>query len=191
MRHPPLVAAGAAIPEAMVQAIDLAPTILELARVADPVARQGRSLVPLLRGDEVPWRQSILVEYRSDTVFPRIRDMGYQAVRTTRHKYIHYLELPGMDELYDLEADPYEMSKTSSARRKARRCCRPCRRSSRGCSSRPVSFRHPDGAHPGCANATARHAASFRSRRPGSRWQVHPGACRNRPRRRIRPRRCR
>ena len=109
VRHPPLVAAGA-VPEAMVQAIDLAPTILELARVADPVARQGRSLVPLLRGDEVPWRQSILVEYRSDTVFPRIRDMGYQAVRTTRHKYIHYLELPGMDELYDLEADPYEMS---------------------------------------------------------------------------------
>ena len=92
------------------QAIDLAPTILELARVADPVERQGRSLVPLLRGDEVPWRQSILVEYRSDTVFPRIRDMGYQAVRTARHKYIHYLELPGMDELYDLEADPYEMS---------------------------------------------------------------------------------
>ena len=109
VRHPPLVAAGA-VPEAMVQAIDLAPTILELARVADPVARQGRSLVPLLRGDEVPWRQSILVEYRSDTVFPRIRDMAYQAVRTTRHKYIHYLELPGMDELYDLEADPYEMS---------------------------------------------------------------------------------
>ena len=66
--------------------------------------------MPLLRGDKVPWRQSILVEYRSDTVFPRIRDMGYQAVRTARHKYIHYLELPGMDELYDLEADPYEMS---------------------------------------------------------------------------------
>ena len=109
LRYPPRVAAGAT-PVAMVQTIDLAPTILELARVADPVARQGRSLVPLLRGDEVPWRQSILVEYRSDTVFPRIRDMGYQAVRTTRHKYIHYLELPGMDELYDLEADPYEMS---------------------------------------------------------------------------------
>jgi N-acetylglucosamine-6-sulfatase len=34
--------------------------------------------------------------------------MGYQAVRTERHKYIHYLELPGMDELYDLEADPFE-----------------------------------------------------------------------------------
>ena len=52
---------------------------------------------------------SILIEYYSDTVFPRIRNMGYRAVRTQRHKYIHYLELPGMDELYDLEADPYEL----------------------------------------------------------------------------------
>ena len=34
--------------------------------------------------------------------------MGYVAARTTRHKYIRYRELQGMDELYDLEADPYE-----------------------------------------------------------------------------------
>ena len=35
--------------------------------------------------------------------------MGYKAVRTERWKYIHYVELDGMDELYDLKADPYEM----------------------------------------------------------------------------------
>ena len=35
--------------------------------------------------------------------------MGYKAVRNERWKYIHYLELEGMDELYDLKADPYEM----------------------------------------------------------------------------------
>jgi N-acetylglucosamine-6-sulfatase len=35
--------------------------------------------------------------------------MGYKAVRSGRWKYIHYLELEGMDELYDLESDPYEM----------------------------------------------------------------------------------
>jgi hypothetical protein len=34
--------------------------------------------------------------------------MGYAAVRTTSHKYIEYQELQGMNELYDLEADPYE-----------------------------------------------------------------------------------
>ena len=35
---------------------------------------------------------------------------GLQAVRNERWKYIHYLELEGMDELYDLQADPYEMT---------------------------------------------------------------------------------
>jgi arylsulfatase A-like enzyme len=34
--------------------------------------------------------------------------MGYVAVRTSRHKYINYRELQGMDELYDLDKDPYE-----------------------------------------------------------------------------------
>jgi N-acetylglucosamine-6-sulfatase len=51
----------------------------------------------------------VLLEYYSDRVFPRIVNMAYQAVRTERHKYIDYLELPGMDELYDLERDPFEL----------------------------------------------------------------------------------
>ena len=34
--------------------------------------------------------------------------MGYVAARTSRHKYINYRELQGMDELYDLDTDPYE-----------------------------------------------------------------------------------
>ncbi len=35
--------------------------------------------------------------------------MGYQAVRTHDWKYIHYVDMEGMDELYDLNRDPYEM----------------------------------------------------------------------------------
>lgn len=54
-------------------------------------------------------RDAFLIEYFSDRVFPRIRNMGYQAVRTARWKYIHYTELPDSDELYDLRADPYEL----------------------------------------------------------------------------------
>jgi arylsulfatase A-like enzyme len=109
VRYPAVAVAGGT-PTEMVQTIDLAPTLLELARAPDTVTRHGKSLVPLLRGQAVPWRESVLIEYYSDAVFPRIRSMGYQAVRTTRHKYVHYLELPGMDELYDLGADPYEMT---------------------------------------------------------------------------------
>jgi N-acetylglucosamine-6-sulfatase len=43
--------------------------------------------------------------------------MGYRAVRNARWKWIHYLELPGMDELYDLQADPYEMTNVIDAPR--------------------------------------------------------------------------
>ena len=71
---------------------------------------EGRSLVPLLEGKRTAWRSSFLVEYYSDTVFPRISRMGYKALRNERWKYIRYLELPGMDELYDLKNDPYELS---------------------------------------------------------------------------------
>src|SRR5687768_18259426 len=45
-----------------------------------------------LRGVAREWRTSFLIEYWSDTVFPRIQRMGYDAVRTERHKYIRYRE---------------------------------------------------------------------------------------------------
>jgi N-acetylglucosamine-6-sulfatase len=65
--------------------------------------------VPLLKGEKWQPRTSFLIEHFSDGVFARMRNMGYQAVRTERSKYIRYRELTGMDELYDLQADPYEL----------------------------------------------------------------------------------
>jgi N-acetylglucosamine-6-sulfatase len=107
VRYPPRAPAGAT-PRQLVMSIDLAPTLLDLAGVATPPGMQGRSLLPVLDGSARDWRSSILIEYFSDTVFPRIRNMGYAAVRTDRYKYIEYRELKDMDELYDLEADPFE-----------------------------------------------------------------------------------
>jgi N-acetylglucosamine-6-sulfatase len=108
VRYPAMVKAGTKIDPAALN-IDMAPTLLELAGVAAPPGMHGRSLVPLLRGSSPEWRRSFLIEYFSDTVMPRIRNMGYQAVRTGEWKYIRYTELRGMDELYDIRADPYEM----------------------------------------------------------------------------------
>ena len=68
-------------------------------------------VAPLCLKQELPKpRQEILIEYFSDKVYPRIRNMGYQAVRTKRWKYIHYGDISGADELYDLEKDPYELT---------------------------------------------------------------------------------
>jgi arylsulfatase A-like enzyme len=109
MRYPPLIKAGST-PKDFALAIDFAPTFVELAGRPIPPQYQGRSLVPLLKG-EAPkdWRKSFLVEYYSDTVFPRVHKMGYKAVRDDRWKYIHYLDLADADELYDLQNDPYEL----------------------------------------------------------------------------------
>ena len=109
IRYPRSIPAGLLIDELAVS-IDLAPTVLDLAAVASTPPMDGRSLVPLLRGAAPDdWRTSFLVEYNTDAVFPRVHNMGYKAVRSTRWKYIRYNELQGMDELYDLREDPYEM----------------------------------------------------------------------------------
>lgn len=107
VRYPAMAKAGSTPPE-MALNIDLAPTLLEVAGLKPGGEIQGRSLVPVLKQDARDWRSSFLIEYFTDTVFPRIRNMGYVAVRTGRHKYITYRELPGMDEFYDLDRDPYE-----------------------------------------------------------------------------------
>lgn len=55
-------------------------------------------------------RQAVLIDYFSDRVFPRISQMGYQAIRTRRWKYIHYTDRTNSDGLYDLQADPFELN---------------------------------------------------------------------------------
>jgi len=109
IRYPAAIKAGTVRDEFALN-IDLAPTLLELAGVSVPARMEGQSLVPLLNASRTDWRKSFLIEYYSDKVFPRISRMGYKAVRNERWKYIHYFELEGMDELYDLKADPYEMT---------------------------------------------------------------------------------
>ena len=108
MRYPKAVPAGKRI-DAMALGIDIAPTVLEAAGIEIPSDVEGISLGATWQEGVADWRDRFLIEYYSDTVFPRMDRMGYQGVRTTRWKYIRYRELEGMDELYDLETDPYEL----------------------------------------------------------------------------------
>ena len=110
VRYPPVVRAGSR-PAELALTVDLAPTILELACAPISDRIQGRSLVPVLRGNATGWRQSVLVEfYTYENPFPHLMDMDYRALRTARHKYVHWVRYPELDELYDLEADPYELT---------------------------------------------------------------------------------
>lgn len=92
----------------MVSNLDWAPTMLEMAGVAPPEAMQGRSLVPLLHG-ETPddWRQSVYYHYYE---FPAVHMVNrHYGARTARYKIVHFYQLEEW-ELYDLEADPHELT---------------------------------------------------------------------------------
>lgn len=106
MRYPKLIKAGTVLDQVVLN-IDIAPTVLDLAGVSVPRTIQGRSLLPLFRQRNGAWRKAALFEYFLEPAYPR--QPGWQAVRTDRWKYVHYTDLQGMDELYDLKADPYEM----------------------------------------------------------------------------------
>jgi arylsulfatase A-like enzyme len=111
IRYPPLVKPGLR-PDGLVLSVDIAPTVLDLARVPVSDQIQGRSLVPLLAGTApADWRTSVLVEfYTYEKPMPWLVDMDYRTVRTARYKLIHWTHHPDLDELYDLQADPYEMA---------------------------------------------------------------------------------
>ena len=93
--------------EEMVGNIDFAPTVLDFAGLDVPQQMQGLSMKPLFGGDNVEWRDNFFYEYWVDLVH-EIPTMT--AVRTARHKLIQYPEIDDIDELYDLVADPHEMT---------------------------------------------------------------------------------
>jgi N-acetylglucosamine-6-sulfatase len=90
--------------------IDMAPTFLDAAGVKIPATVEGKSLLPLFGNGAKSWRTSFLIEYDQEKRFPRIPT--WEGIRGDRWKYIHYPDLAGADELYDLKADPYEMKNT-------------------------------------------------------------------------------
>jgi len=111
LRYPPRVKAGTRLKQLVVTQ-DIAPTLLELAGGKPGEHIQGRSLLPLLEKQPRAWRKSILIEYWAEQALPWLVGMSYKAVRTDRHKYIRWLNRSRngeLDELYDLERDPWEL----------------------------------------------------------------------------------
>ena len=98
---------------------DIAPTLLALAGERPGAQIQGRSLLPLLAGNRSGWRKSFLIEYWAENALPWLVGMSYKAVRTDNHKLIHWVNrgrASELDELYDLQADPFELRNRIASR---------------------------------------------------------------------------
>jgi arylsulfatase A-like enzyme len=97
----------------LISIVDLPPTLLDACGIPVPKKMQGRSILPLVRGERIEWPEEVFVQISEAQVG--------RAVRTHRWKYS--VADPGKDPfvdpgsdtyieefLYDLEADPYELT---------------------------------------------------------------------------------
>jgi len=108
------------VSQQLVSLVDLYPTILELAGLGSEASHRGRrlswqwpyrdtesvdgrSVLPLVRGQETEWRDSVVVEFHGLANTP----YTMRTIRRGRHKYGY--NFAAADELYDLGEDPYEM----------------------------------------------------------------------------------
>jgi arylsulfatase A-like enzyme len=108
VRWPGAVKPGS-VNDDLVSNVDFAETFLDVAGMADriPDDMQGRSMVPILRGNTPDgWRSAFYYHYYE---FPAVHSVAkHYGVRTDRHKLIHFYQTDEW-ELFDLEKDPDEL----------------------------------------------------------------------------------
>lgn len=93
----------------LVSTLDVAQTLLEAAGLPAPARMQGRSLLPLFRGERpADWRTSFYYQYFEYPAFHAVRP--HYGVVTDRYKLVRFF---GSDfqqwELFDLQTDPHEL----------------------------------------------------------------------------------
>ena len=106
-RCPALIKPGTKVKE-LVLNIDIAPSILQLAGLQKPTQMQGSSFLPLLKGEQVAWRDKVFYEYFWENAFPQTPTIF--GVRTDQYKFIRSQGVWDINELYDLQKDPLEVN---------------------------------------------------------------------------------
>jgi len=77
---------------------DILPTVLDMAGETPPEEIDGRSLLPLLRGEDAPWRNDLHIECAPT----------FQCLTDGREKYIWFVA-DGREQFFDIENDPQEL----------------------------------------------------------------------------------
>jgi arylsulfatase A-like enzyme len=102
------------VDERLVECVDVVPTVLEALGVPVPSHRvEGRSLLPLLHGEQPAWRNFVYSELDYGFKAARValqrtpQEARAFSIRTATHRYVNWLDLP--EQLFDLRADPTEM----------------------------------------------------------------------------------
>jgi arylsulfatase A-like enzyme len=92
----------------IVSNLDFAQTFLDVAGASDPGDMQGRSMLPLLRGEDVDdWRKAHYYHYYEFPGFHSVK--RHYGIATERYKLMHFYYDIDEWEMYDLVSDPHEM----------------------------------------------------------------------------------
>jgi N-acetylglucosamine-6-sulfatase len=92
--------------EEVIQNIDIAPTILDMAGIKRPQQMQGESFYPFLKGENIAWRNKAFYEYYWEYAFPQTSTTF--GVRDGDYKFIFYPGIWDINEFYNLKKDPEE-----------------------------------------------------------------------------------
>jgi len=107
IRYPNEIEAGS-INSDLVQNIDFAPTVLDVAGINIPEDMQGESLLPLFENNNNEWRDALYYHYYE---YPGIHMVKrHYGIRTKRYKLIRFYYDTEAWELYDLKEDPEELN---------------------------------------------------------------------------------
>jgi arylsulfatase A-like enzyme len=94
---------------ALVEFVDIFPSLCELAGVPAPAGLEGTSFKPLLRDPDRPWKKAAF-SHTSRQVAGFGITLGH-AMRTERYRFVEWVNASGSlreHELYDLHSDPIE-----------------------------------------------------------------------------------
>ncbi|QDH81656.1 sulfatase [Echinicola soli] len=106
VRYPKEIKPGTVIDE-LVQNLDLAPTLLDYAKVPVPVEMQGLSFRDFVAGKSEQWRDAVYYTYYQ---YPSVHMVKrHYGISTERYKLIHFYYDIDEWEMYDLKEDPDEM----------------------------------------------------------------------------------
>ncbi|MEK3884974.1 sulfatase-like hydrolase/transferase [Paenibacillus sp. PL2-23] len=97
----------------LVSLVDLPPTLLDAAGIEVPGDMQGRSVLPLVRKQPVEWPEEVFVQISESHVGRAIRTQRWKyavAAHDAHPKFDSGSERYVEELLYDLEADPHELT---------------------------------------------------------------------------------
>lgn len=107
MRWPNGINQSGRVVDELTSIMDIAPTIIEVAQAETRSPMSGQSLAPFFHSAHVPtWRDTVYSQCNGVEIY-----FTQRIVRTKQFKLVY--NPTDVDELYDLESDPYEMANLS------------------------------------------------------------------------------